>query len=109
MTYNTMLIGRNLGKSVITLDEAIATMKQAIPTAKTIGFCFYKNGEQVLKNHPRVIRKGRWFYYNYNGELIYIKLMKVEIPKGKTIKVSRLNNVKFEECSIKELIKNKEE
>lgn len=109
MTDRTMLIGRNLGKSVITLDEAIATMKQAIPAAKTIGFCFYKNGEQTLKNHPRVVRKGRWFYYNYNGELIYIKIMKIEIPKGKTIKVSRINDVKFEECSIKELINNKEE
>lgn len=92
-----LLVGRNPGKAVMVLDEAVATMKQTNPTAKTIGFFSYKNGEQILKNHPRVVRVGRWFYYNYNGELIYIKLMKVEIPKGKTIKINRVRNVKFDE------------
>ena len=92
-----LLVGRNPGKAVMVLDEAVATMKQTNPTAKTIGFFSYKNGEQILKSHPRVVRVGRWFYYNYNGELIYIKLMKVEIPKGKTIKINRVRNVKFDE------------
>lgn len=92
-----VLFGRNPGKAIIALDEAVAAIKQTNPTAKTIGFLSYKNGEQILKNHPRVVRVGRWFYYNYNGELIYIKLMKVEIPKGKTIKINRVRNVKFDE------------
>ena len=92
-----LLAGRNPGKAMFTIDEAVATMKQANPAAKKICFLFYKNGEQILKNHPMVVKIGRWFYYNFNGELIYIKLMKVEIPKGKTIKINRIRNVKMDE------------
>lgn len=92
-----LLFGRKPGKAVIALDEAVATIKQANPTVKKIGFLSYKNGKQILKNHPRVVRKGRWFYYNYNGELIYIKIMKVEIPKGKTVKINRVRGIKFDE------------
>ena len=103
------IAGRYSGKAADALDEAVAIMKLRFPAAKTIMYAsFRKNAEQIFKNHPRVVKKGRCFYYNFNGELIYIKLMKVEIPKSKTIKINRVPNAEIDECFFKALVRKTE-
>jgi len=47
---------------------------------KIVVLCY--NDCNILKHHPHVIRKGRWFYYKNGDKLIYIKIVVVNQPTG---------------------------
>ena len=86
--------GRINGKSAACLAEAVKQMKKNYPDAKRIAYMCRdrKSAEKVLKNNPNIVRKGRWFYYKYGNEFIYMKIYEFKQPEGfKTIKIERQN------------------
>ena len=81
---------------MLDLDKAVHTLMKENPNYTTIEALCRGDLEDVIKSNPNVIRKGRWLYYNYNGKLIYIRILKFKEPTGhKTVHYSKVMNPKL--------------
>ena len=82
------------------LGEAIKAVKESNPDAKKICVACTSATKLELLSDPKVIKKGRWYYYDYNGELIHVLL---EEPSSNEIKIDEFERILhfYDNCTIK--------
>jgi len=72
------------------IDEAIQKIMENYPQSTRIEILCMGKIENEFKKNPNVIRKKRWFYYNYNGKLLYLHFVHLKLPKCNTIHIEKV-------------------
>lgn len=71
---------RQHNKTVTMFDEACACIMRHNPKANRI--VLLRHSQMPPLSGKKIVRKGRWYYFKWGKRLIYIKVIRVNMPEG---------------------------